>query len=249
MPKFNLFIFFIVSIAILITPRAGADASGFAVVELFTSEGCSSCPPADQLLREITQKAKEENLTIYTLGFHVDYWNYLGWEDVFSQKDYSRRQYQYAQAMQTTSVYTPQLIINGTKAFNGSDREQAWKTIHQALQKPSSLKLNLSIAEKSANTYELSYQISSIPPDSTLNFALVEKNLKSNVSRGENTGRLLQHDNVVRFFNTTDIKAPEHKITFSINNQWKKEDLAVIAYIQNKKDTMIVAAAQTGLNR
>src|SRR5438045_1264832 len=93
----------------------------FAVVELFASEGCSSCPPADNLLAELTQQAHAQGRQIFTLSFQVDYWNNLGWVDPFSSAQFTQRQYQYANTLETSSVYTPQMIVNGQYAFVGSD--------------------------------------------------------------------------------------------------------------------------------
>ena len=89
---------------------------GFAVLELFTSEGCSSCPPADELIERIQKEAGDKS--VYILAYHVDYWNRLGWKDAFSQPEFSKRQYWYHQLF-TSQVYTPQLIINGQNEFVG----------------------------------------------------------------------------------------------------------------------------------
>ncbi len=95
-----------------------AEEKGFAVLELFTSEGCSSCPPADELLAKIQKES--EGKSIYILAYHVDYWDRLGWKDMFSSADYSKRQTQYGQWLHKSSVYTPQLIVNGKAEFVGS---------------------------------------------------------------------------------------------------------------------------------
>ena len=102
------------------------NPKGFAVIELFTSEGCSSCPSADEAVTEI---AKENAETVFVIGFHVDYWNNLGWKDQFSDHGYSERQKQYASIFNLNSIYTPQVIVNGKKEFVGSDRGQLKKTI------------------------------------------------------------------------------------------------------------------------
>ena len=105
--------------------KGGEDAEpGFAVVELFTSEGCSSCPPADALLAEQVRDAREHGRPVYCLAFQVDYWNRLGWADPYSDAGFSRRQNDYAQAFQSDRVYTPQVVVNGTEEFVGSDRAQ-----------------------------------------------------------------------------------------------------------------------------
>ena len=93
--------------------------TGVAVVELFTSQGCSSCPPADTALQQVERVAKERNLRVYCLSFHVDYWNRLGWNDPYSHADYSARQATYAAKKTDNNLYTPQMIVNGTDEFVG----------------------------------------------------------------------------------------------------------------------------------
>jgi hypothetical protein len=103
---------------------------GFAVVELFTSEGCSSCPAADELAIALS---KEYTGNVYFLGYHVDYWNYIGWKDRFSAADHTELQRQYASAFRLNSIYTPQVVINGKREFVGSDqtrlRRRSWKNL------------------------------------------------------------------------------------------------------------------------
>lgn len=103
------------------------------MLELFTSQGCSSCPPADHALQEITQKAGRAGQSVYGLSFHVDYWNRLGWQDPFSTKQFTNRQRQYDRAL-NSQTYTPQLVINGRQGVIGGQRakiEQAIQTIQK----------------------------------------------------------------------------------------------------------------------
>src|SRR5580765_4213272 len=95
-----------------------AAGNGFAVIELFTSEGCSSCPPADEAMIDIENEFKKN---VYVIGYHVDYWNYLGWKDIFSNAGWTDRQKAYAQELKLNNIYTPQVVINGSSEFVGSD--------------------------------------------------------------------------------------------------------------------------------
>ena len=115
----------------------------FAVVELFTSEGCSSCPPPDALLAEILEDARKDGRRVFCLSFHVDYWNRLGWTDPYSAPAFSRRQQSYAQAFKNDQVYTPQMIVNGTEEFVGSDRHRSRAAIDAALKRPERVQINL----------------------------------------------------------------------------------------------------------
>src|SRR3954452_5453128 len=98
--------------------KAASKGKAFAVIELFTSEGCSSCPPADELVSRLLSENKQN---IYILSFHVDYWNRLGWKDSFSDPAFSARQKQYANYLSLDGVYTPQIVVNGEHQFVGSD--------------------------------------------------------------------------------------------------------------------------------
>src|SRR5215471_1797760 len=118
-------------------PSPSRAESGFAVVELFTSEGCSSCPPADAVLRDLS------GADLYPLSFHVDYWNELGWVDPFSAVWATERQRTYARALGERGVYTPEMIVNGRDAFVGSDRAHAARSIDKALAKSTSLEVFL----------------------------------------------------------------------------------------------------------
>src|SRR5215471_13162766 len=113
---------------------------GFAVVELFTSEGCSSCPPADNAVAKLL---KEHSSNVYVLGYHVDYWDNLGWRDIFSNASYTQIQKEYAKAFNLSSVYTPQIVVNGTEQFVGSNEAKLNADINKDLQQPSLIKINI----------------------------------------------------------------------------------------------------------
>src|SRR5947207_1420863 len=176
----------------------------FALVELFASEGCSSCPPADELLRQITSDARAQGKNIYTLSFEVDYWDYLGWKDPFSSLQFTQRQQRYAQVLASSSVYTPQMIVNGKDAFVGSDAGKARRVMAKYLnvQPGHALRLNV---DRSGSELKVDYACARPPDDAVINFALVERNLVSHVTAGENDGRTLAHDNIVREFKTVDL--------------------------------------------
>src|SRR5579859_6935835 len=121
-------------------PNAGsAYATGFAVLELFTSEGCSSCPPADELASRV---ASQYRWNVYVLSFHVDYWDQLGWKDIYSNAEYTQRQRDYAQTFYLNSIYTPQAIINGKSQMVGSNEEKLKSTLESELASTSNIRLN-----------------------------------------------------------------------------------------------------------
>src|ERR1700761_5494846 len=115
---------------------------GFAVVELFTSEGCSSCPEADELIARVQQR--DRDLPVYVLAYHVDYWDRLGWKDAFSDAAYTDRQKRYASWLKVTSIYTPQVVVNGQTEFVGSESIALTNAIKTALQQTHEVQVSLS---------------------------------------------------------------------------------------------------------
>jgi hypothetical protein len=172
------------------------------VVELFTSEGCSSCPPADENLARIARMAERENTPVYVLSFHVDYWNDLGWRDPFSSADYSLRQRYYAKAL-GSGVYTPQMVVNGATQLTGSDESGADEAIDRALSRPATATITLR-PEYDATKRELAlgYRVERGPSDGLLTLCVVQSAGGVDVRAGENSGRKLTHHNVVRAYET-----------------------------------------------
>jgi hypothetical protein len=196
----------------VVEPPLAASASapqtgqGVAVVELFTSEGCSSCPPADRVLSQVTARAKAGSLPIYTLSFHVDYWNYLGWRDRFSSSSYSERQRGYSTINPSGGTYTPQAVVNGEAECVGSDASQIDALIATALQRNPRTLIELH-ARRAEGGVEVSYRVTGDIAGRVLNLALVEPQAESAVKSGENSGERLAHVNVVRGFESHALSA------------------------------------------
>lgn len=220
-------------------PQHNAAAqNGFAVVELFTSEGCSSCPPADAVAAKLLEDYKEN---VFVLGFHVDYWNYLGWKDNFSSSAYSARQQQYGNIFQLNSVYTPQVIVNGTQQFVGSEKNKLYDAVKQALQQSTASEIKIS-AIADGNIIKVAYTAHAA--NAILNFALVQKHATTKVQRGENSGSTLQHVNVVRDFTTLRADTTNYKMELTLPGGLLKDDCAIIAFVQNDKTWEISAATE-----
>jgi hypothetical protein len=189
------------------------DFTPVAVLELFTSQGCSSCPPADELLEEYI---KRKNEPIFPLSFHVDYWNRLGWKDIFSAAAYSQRQEQYARIFGLESVYTPQLVINGKAEFTGTDEVSITKAVAKALAESASVQIRAE-TRMEEKKISISYQLSGNYENSILNIAVLESKAVIPVNAGENKGAVLNNYNVVRVWdvisrdlskNITEIQRP-----------------------------------------
>ncbi|MEO6435541.1 MAG: DUF1223 domain-containing protein [Tepidisphaeraceae bacterium] len=235
------------------------NAEPFAVVELFTSEGCSSCPPADDLAAELAKDVREKGRPVYVLAFHVDYWDRLGWRDPFGSRVFSQRQEHYARAMKTDGLYTPQMIVNGVAGFVGSDRNKARREVARALKRPAGVALTLKVVPTDASD-TVAVQFVTAPPAAghVLQVALVQRGLVTEVRRGENAGRSLRHENVVREFQTIPLDgeldggqdgAASGTVPITLPAGVRREQMSVIAYVQNPTDLSIVAAAAVDLNK
>lgn len=169
------------------------------LVELFTSEGCSDCPPADALLSQIGGKQTESGQLIVGISEHVTYWNQLGWSDPFSSDSYTERQNAYGQRFHLDSVYTPQMVINGEEQIVGSDRAGLLRAVREE-QKPQPISIHINAVSAHDRALVIDYSITgNIPSGGADLFAAVtDDSTKSSVTRGENSGRTLSHVSVAR---------------------------------------------------
>ena len=189
-------------------PAASSYHTVPVLVELFTSEGCSSCPPADDLLSKLVKAETIPGVTVIALGEHVDYWNNLGWTDPYSKADFSQRQRGYSAIFDLESVYTPQMIVDGHEEFVGGDWNRARAAIAKAAQAPKG-RIDLVLTQnpdldQHSPVKKLTIQVKDLPgrsDDAEVLLAITENNLQTQVSRGENKGRDLRHSAVVRELN------------------------------------------------
>lgn len=220
--------------------------SGIAVVELFTSEGCSSCPAAEELVGELQKKYSEKNLPVYFLAYHVDYWNYLGWVDEFSSKEFTQRQQLYVNAFGLQSAYTPQMIVNGLSEFVGSNRTSAIKAIESALSTNSTLQIDIKgCLIQSDSSVKVIYACDPLS-DVVLHFALVERDLIRGVTRGENSGKRLLHPSVVRAMKSVD-DAEQSEVVIPTPRDIVLGNAAVIVLAQKKYGQEIIGASSLNL--
>ncbi|MFD1257686.1 DUF1223 domain-containing protein [Mucilaginibacter terrae] len=225
-----------------IKPVAAAD-EGFAVVELFTSEGCSSCPPADAVVAKIEQEVTGK--PVYILTYHVDYWNRLGWKDVFSSPDYSRRQNNYANWLNLSSVYTPQVIVNGQTEFVGSQEGTLRNAIGMGLKQSVTVKLSLSDVKINNNSATIKYHTDAAS-GSIIVLALVQKQATTVVKAGENRGRSLSHVQIVTNIKTISVSASLGENDIKLPPNFSAKNFELIAFLQDSKTGKINAAARTG---
>jgi hypothetical protein len=240
-------------------PYSGAGQP--VLVELFTSEGCSSCPPADELLANLQQQQPVEGAEIITLSEHVDYWNHLGWADPFSRAQFSERQTAYAMQFGGNSIYTPQMIVDGRDQFVGSDVSAARDSIAKAarrskalvaieLQKtkpidPPVIQVTITINNLDGNSKEVA----------DVFLAVAESGLRSSVQRGENKGRNLTHTSVVRKLELMGTVDPNANSTFTarqrvtLDHSWNREQLRAVVFAQSRRDLRVIGVSSTDLGR
>jgi hypothetical protein len=235
--------------------NGGTDtASVPVIVELFTSEGCSSCPPAEALLAKFESQQPISHTQIIALEEHVDYWNDLGWVDPFSGREWTERQRDYAASLGNGNPYTPQMVINGHAQFVGSRERQAWQAIGEAGAAP---KTDVSVTpapsdKRNAARFDVSvgkimHGGAGDAPEIWL--AITESGLHSAVTGGENSGKELNHASIVRFLRKIGT-ADENKdssftknVSVGLDSGWKQQNLRAVVFVQERKSRQILGAA------
>jgi hypothetical protein len=233
------------------------------VIELFTSEGCSSCPPADQVLSRLESprygnagKSKQvvmvpPGVQVITLGEHVDYWDQLGWKDKFSSPLFSARQQDYGKAFHLESVYTPEIVVNGQKEVLGSDSRAVQEAIGKAAKEPQA---QVAITMTSAQT--ISFSVSKLPPGSheaEILLGVTEGGLVTSVFGGENSGRQLRHSAVVRSLTSLGRLDPRRPGEYSavaqlnLRQDWNRANVTLVLFIQDRVTRHILGAASVKL--
>ncbi|MEM1002362.1 MAG: DUF1223 domain-containing protein [Bacteroidota bacterium] len=202
------------------------------ILELFTSQGCSSCPPADRILDEVKSK------DIIALSYHVDYWNYIGWTDPFSKADFTKKQEDYAAKFNSSSLYTPQLVINGQEHFVGSNKNLVKQKIKEYSNKGNLNTIDLSEVIMSDEKVKFNYDIKGDLDEKFVRTILVINERKTKVKRGENSNKELINTNIV-------VKEQRFKLI-----ELKGEGRLIIPEIVESDDqlSLIVVVENSGLD-
>lgn len=206
-------------------------------MELFTSQGCSSCPSADEVLGNYSQ---QNDPSIICLSFNVDYWNRLGWKDVFSNPDYSARQQQYSQLLHS-GVYTPQIVINGKYQFVGSDKRNIAQILQQVKAQPSGAEIQAQQSVQGNDIISINYQLSGNYGSNNLIAVLVQNKAVTKINAGENGGASLSEYNIVR--NLKMISNPSEKgdLQLNIPKGLTDKQCSVVLFLQQKNQGAIIA--------
>ncbi len=248
-------------VALLAAPRGGraaAPANGPVVVELFTSQGCSSCPPADRLLTRLGEDPRFAG-RVLPLSFHVDYWNYIGWQDPFSSARWSARQNEYAHAFRSDRIYTPQVVVNGRTECVGSEEGAVVSRISAALGQAPAGEVKLTVAPQGGGPVKVGVdaRIARAGARHGLDVlvALYQTGLDTPVKAGENASRVLHNDYVVRrlekAFTVPAAPGSERsgEVTLPVDPSWNRNALGVVAFLQDPVTREIEGAAAQKLAR
>jgi len=218
------------------------------LLELFTSEGCSSCPPADRLLETLDQKQPVAGADLIVLSEHVDYWDRLGWKDPFSSSVYTARQQDYSNKYNLDGVYTPQLVVDGRYGILGSDGREVTNAIQKAIREP---KISIAISNVSRDKNQVTAHIELRAGQNlkggrgVLFVAIADNRAESQVARGENAGRSLAHVAVTRVLKQVgaiDLDSATAKdVTLSVPSGTNGSRL--VAFIQDPKSGHVLAVA------
>ncbi len=245
------FVCLLIYVATIIVPVKAADSTRTPVLlELFTSEGCSSCPPADRLLEALDRTQPIAGVDIIVLSEHVDYWNSQGWRDPFSSTALTERQSNYASKLHLESVYTPQLIVDGRSELLGSDADkvkQVVEMVARTAKAPLQIEVLESQGKKSRARISLQHWPAGESGRAVLLLAIASNQMQSRVSAGENAGKQLTHVAVVRSLQSLgdiEVGAPlNREITIPLNRT-ERDSVRVVAFIQDAKSQQVLAVAQ-----
>jgi hypothetical protein len=226
------------------------------LVELFTSEGCSSCPPADRYLQKLDQQPRP-GAEMIVLSEHVDYWNHIGWKDPFSARFFSDRQSAYAKRFGLGSVYTPQMVVDGTAEFVGSDSGKADRAFQEAARTPK-IPIHLSaVSLESSHGLRAHLEVGPLADsfnlkDAEVYVAIAMNHAASQVSAGENAGHQLTHVAVVKsLVKVADLRSGQglsQDVALKVEPSYDVHNLRLIAFLQEPHQGRILGAARLSVN-
>jgi hypothetical protein len=230
------------------------------IVELFTSEGCSTCPPADALLQKLEEQQPIAGADVVALEEHVTYWNQLGWTDPYSSLDWTQRQVAYKEFFKTNEVYTPQMVVDGRAQFVGSSEQDAALAIGKAAQR---VQTDLAITTDKSDTkgsQQFSVKVGKLAGNTSGDaaevwLAVTEDGLQSSVNRGENSGHVLRHVATLRSLHKIGVADPNNAAASFTSDQrikfdshWNPNNLHVVVFVQEKKSRQILGAASVKIS-
>jgi len=234
--------------ATLLSAQISQSSAPGILVELFTSEGCSSCPPADELLRQLDAQRSASKSQIVVLSEHVDYWDGTGWRDRFSSREYTDRQEEYARRLGIPGPYTPEMVVDGKQEFVGNSLHLLRDALEKAAARPKASVL-IPAADIDGNELKLKLVVSALPPGhkrANVYVAIADNADQTPVKGGENSGRELRHVAVLRSLQKV-AKAGEEGLqkdfTLHLPKDLNKDNLRVVAFVQESGNAAVLGSA------
>lgn len=237
---------------VLMLPAHGAEIrveSGdtvLPVVELYTSEGCSSCPPADEWISRLGDTLGEK-LNAIPLAFHVDYWNYLGWEDPFSSREYTQRQRMLGAINQQRNIYTPEFLVSGRETRGTS---AVVESILIEGSRPAEVKISVGVDRSPVGEIAADVSVSGNTDNAALYLVVYENDITREIRRGENRGRTLHHDFVVRYFRKVAVLKDEAYMTsqtIPVEADWNTDNLGLAVLVMDRSSSATRQGVRTPL--
>jgi hypothetical protein len=232
------------------------------IVELFTSEGCSSCPPADNFLAQLSARQPIGDVEVIALEEHVDYWNHDGWFDPFSSAEWTLRQQDYAARLSESRTYTPQMIIDGQREIVGSREHDVQQAIQEAAHREKTRVVLRSETADGSRTKQFTVSVETLrgsfeQDNAEVWLAVTEGNLRSAVHSGENAGKDLPHSAVLRTLHKIGVVPPSQQPSMAftaspqvkLKPEWKQQNLRFVVFVQEKKSRRILGAANIGTEK
>ncbi|CAM1367345.1 DUF1223 domain-containing protein [Tenacibaculum xiamenense] len=234
---------FLITLGFYTTDKTYTEYDPIAVLELFTSQGCSSCPSADNLLDRINKDYDDKN--VFALSYHVSYWNYIGWKDPFSDPKHTNKQNAYARKFRSRSIYTPQLVINGKEHFVGSNETAMYSKVKEHLKIKTSNQIEIIKTSRNSNNVNISFKINGNTDARQTQVILVLKGRQTQVKRGENRNRTLKNSNIVvseKFVPTSNQLA---EISLDIPTYVGNEEKLQVIVLTKHDDLSITGASKS----
>ena len=222
-------------------PKDTAVGPSSVVLELFTSQGCSSCPPADALLWKVKQEFPDN---VFALSYHVDYWDYIGWKDPFAKSVYTQKQRAYGEKFRSNSIYTPQMVINGREHFVGSNRAELYSKIDAYKTHSAENTIKITNTDVANGTVAFSYIATGKIDHKILRAVLVIDERVTQVKRGENRNRTLKNSNIVVQEKYVELKQSSGESSIQIPDIISKDDGLTLMLLVETTDLDITGAAK-----
>lgn len=241
----------VVLIVVVAASAASPPPRTTILAELFTSEGCASCPAADALLAHLAREQPFDGVEVIPVGLHVDYFNHLGWKDAFSSSAFTHRQQEYSAVFGPDNMYTPQLVVDGREAVPGNDADQVRRAIDAALRRPH---LPMQVAARATGDHaRLTLDLPAAPATGEPLYvvaAITEDDLTTVVTHGENQGRTLHHVAVTRTLRRVAALAPQPstvRVDLAMKRSWAPAALKAVAWLEGGTSRGVYGAATARL--